>query len=243
MEEIEELIRSLNQLTDQKIADANQGKVVNKWRKHYVIGLMILMYIIFLLAQFTAHSFLEKVGYVILVLILGGIGFFLVWKDESISSIYFTNQFGERKSFYDYRLEMVYLYFLIKGYISANHSNRFFYDYVLNITTEVKKESILSPKKTFGLVYKILSVFALFTPFIDSAWGLQWFIYVLGAIIVIFSIVVYIYSRIYQKNKSYFLLHSILTDLRIKDCIKFNGNNHYSAGGLYVNCESRFQRT
>lgn len=239
MEEIEELVRSLDKLTKQKIADANQGKVVNKWRKHYVIGLMILMYIIFLLAQFTAHSFLEKAGYVILVLILGAIGFFLVWKDESISSIYFTNQFDERKSFYDYRLERVYLYFLIKGYISANYSNRAFYDYVFNITTEVKKESILSPKEAYGLIIGMVSFFAFFAPLIDKISFLQWFIYVLGAIIVIFSIVVYIYSRIYQKNKSYFLLHSILTDLRLKDCIKFNGNNHYSAGGRHVNCESR----
>lgn len=239
MEEIEELIRSLNQLTDQKIADANQGKVVNKWRKHYVIGLMILMYILYLLNQSTAHSFLEKVGYIVLVLILAAIAFFLLRKDESFSSIYFTNLFGERKSFYDYRLEMVYLYLLNKGYISANHSNRVFYDSVLNITTEVKKESILSPKEAYGLIIGMVSFFAFFAPLIDKISFLQWFIYVLGAIIVIFSIVVYIYSRIYQKNKSYFLLHSILTDLRLKDCIKFNGNNHYSAGGRHVNCESR----
>lgn len=228
MTETKQLVRFLKLATDQRIADANQGKIVNKWRKFYVIGLMILMYILFL-TVFTDHSFLEKVGFIVLVLILGGIALFLLRKDEGFYSIYITNQLGKRINLYDYRLEMVYLY-LLKGYISANHSNLAFYDSVLSKTTEIKKESSLSPRplEAYSLSALIVSVFAPFLSGsdIEQAEKFRVTIVIITILFIIFGITLLIHILINERNKWYFLLHSILTDLRIKDCIKFKGSGH-----------------
>ncbi len=231
MNETEQMARFLELATNKRIANANQGKVVNKNRLYIFIGTAVFLLLILYLLMFSDRSVSIKTVCAIGVTISVSYLYLLLRKEKSIVPNYFTNQFGKKMSLYNYKLEMMYLYLLLEGYLSPNHSNLAFYDSVLNKIAEVKEGVNISSSIHVPFALSSL-IFTLFTFTLRGDGLLVIWIRALSMALIIsiffFCIYFFVCFLIQRSAKPYILLHSIISDLRIKDSIKFKEGSHCS---------------
>lgn len=231
MNETEKMARFLELATNKRIANANQGKVVNRCRQKCSILVFCLIIPLLCFFAFTDQSKWVNIGFFAGIIILWLIAYYFLSMEKGTVPNYFKNQFGKKMSLYNYKLEMMYLYLLLEGHISPYHSNLAFYDSVLSKTIEAKEGANISSNIHVPFAVSTL-IFALFAFVVSNAdLGLtkvRAAAIALTISIFIFCIYFFVCFLIQRSAEPYILLHSIICDLRIKDSIKFKKGSHCS---------------
>lgn len=239
MIDIEKMVSSLKLATNKSIADAHQGKVENKHRLILLIVILIPICVLFILSVFIAHPKSAKIVYLAAVIIFSFILYRLLYQEEGTKPNFFTNQLGEKKSFYNYKREVMYLRLLLEGSISPHHSNLDFYDIILNRIGDKKKVPEISVETLLILLNICTLIIVLFDFLLSgsepmSAKALQEsarfqaFLLVLKFAIFFFAMCAVVCFLIYRRAKPYIDLHSIISDLRDEDKLKFKEGSHCS---------------
>ncbi|MBB4044820.1 hypothetical protein [Bacteroides reticulotermitis] len=239
MIDIEKMVSSLKLATNKSIAEAHQGKVENKHRLIILIVILIAICGLALLSIFTAPPKWVIILCLAAVIIFGFILYRLLYQEEGTRPNFFRNKLGEKKSLYNYKREVMYLRLLLEGSISPHHSNLDFYDIILNRIGDKKKV----PEISFETLLILLNICTLIIVLFDfllngsepmSAKALQEsarfqaFLLVLKFAIFFFAMCAVVCFLIYRRAKPYIDLHSIISDLRDEDKLKFKKGSHCS---------------